>query len=258
MLKKIANDRPGQSLRAKVASVLESRRWDVLLSQNDHSTQVLRRAYGFRGPVWQEGYPRDDVLATPDGAEIRRRLGIEPGTTVVLYAPTWRDDRLAHVDHIDVAAFTDALGPGHVTLIRGHSRTLRVGQDVRGSNVIDVTGYPDVADLYLVADVLITDYSSVMFDFSVTGKPILFFTPDLEDYRRRLRGFYFDLLEAAPGPVVQDAAELVTLVKNREAVAADYADRYAAWRERFNPRDDGHASDRVVQRLIALGAIVAP
>ena len=258
MLKKIANDRPGQSLRATIASVLESRRWDVLLSQNDHSTQVLRRAYGFRGPVWQEGYPRDDGLATPDGAEIRRRLGIEPGTTVVLYAPTWRDDRLAHVDHIDVAAFTDALGPEHVTLIRGHSRTLRVGQDVRGSNVIDVTGYPDVADLYLVADVLITDYSSVMFDFSVTGKPILFFTPDLEDYRRRLRGFYFDLLEAAPGPVVQDAAELVTLVKDREAVAADYADRYAAWRERFNPRDDGHASDRVVQRLIALGAIVAP
>ena len=257
MLKTIANDRPGQSLRAKIASVLESRRWDVLLSQNDHSTRVLRRAYGFRGPVWQEGYPRDDVLTTPDGAEVRRRLGIDPDTTVVLYAPTWRDDRLGHVDHIDVAAFTDALGPGHVTLIRGHSRTLRVGQDVRASNVIDVTGYPDVADLYLAADVLITDYSSVMFDYSVTGKPILFFTPDLEHYRERLRGFYFDLLAEAPGPVVQEPAQLVTLVQQREAVAGEYADRYAAWRDRFNPRDDGHASDRIVQRLIDLGAIRA-
>ena len=255
MLKKIANDRPGQGLRARVASILESRRWDVMLAQNEHSTRILRRAYGFRGPVWEVGYPRDDVLALPDGAEIRARLGIDADTTIVLYAPTWRDDRLEHIDHLDVAAFTDALGPGHVTLIRGHSRTLRPGRDVRASNVIDVTGYPDVADLFLIADVLITDYSSVMFDFSVTGKPIFFYTPDLEHYGEQLRGFYFDLLEVAPGPVVQRADELVDLVRNRDAAAADYAARYAAWRERFNPHDDGHAAERVIERLVARGAI---
>jgi len=255
MLKKIANDRPRQGLRARIASVLESRRWDVLLAQNEHSTRILRRSYGYRGPVWEVGYPRDDVLALPDGAAIRARLGISAETTIVLYAPTWRDDRLDHIDHLDVAAFTDALGPGHVTLIRGHSRTLRPGRDVRASNVIDVTGYPDVADLFLIADALITDYSSVMFDFSVTGKPIFFYTPDLAHYGEQLRGFYFDLLEVAPGPVVSQASDLVDLIRTRDATAAEYADRYAAWRTRFNPHDDGHAAERVIERLIERGAI---
>ena len=255
MLKKIAINRPKHGLRATIATMLESRRWDVLLSQNPYSTKILRSSYRFTGPIWEEGYPRDDALATPDGAGIRARLGIPAETTVLLYAPTWRDDRLEHIDHLDVAAFTDSLGPGHVTLIRGHSRTLRPGRDVKASNVIDVTGYPDVSDLFLVADALITDYSSVMFDFSVTGKPIFFYTPDLDHYREQLRGFYFDLIEVAPGPVVQHAEELSALVLSKDAVATDYADRYAAWRSRFNPRDDGHAADRVVARLIERGAL---
>jgi len=121
--------------------------------------------------------------------------------------------------------------------------------------VIDVTGYPDVSELFLVADALVTDYSSVMFDFTVTGKPLFFFTPDLEHYQRTLRGFYFDLLPVAPGPIVSDAAELARLVKDRTDVAPEYRERYAAWRERFNPLDDGHAADRVVARLLAEGVI---
>src|SRR5690606_3255689 len=138
MLKKIANDRPGQGIRASIASVLEARRWDVLLSQNTHSTSVFRSAYRYRGPIWQEGYPRDDDLATGEGAAaVRARLGIHPSKKVLLYAPTWRDDRLEHIDHLDVAAFTEAVGPDYVTLIRGHSRTLRPGRDVPASaNVI--------------------------------------------------------------------------------------------------------------------------
>ena len=142
-----------------------------------------------------------------------------------------------------------------MTLIRGHSRTLRPGRDVRASKVLDVTGYPDVSELFLVADALITDYSSVMFDYSVTGKPMFFFAPDLEHYREQLRGFYFDLDEAAPGPVVQDAAELVRLVLDREAVSARYAEKYRAWRARFNPLDDGRSASRVVGRLLARKAV---
>jgi CDP-glycerol glycerophosphotransferase (TagB/SpsB family) len=255
MLKKIAINRPRHGVRATIAAVLESRRWDVLLSQNPHSSRIFRSAYRYRGPIWEEGYPRDDALLSADGAAIRKSLGIPSKKRVLLYAPTWRDDRLEHIDHLDVAAFTDSLGPDYVTLIRGHSRTLRPGRDVRASNVIDVTGYPDVADLFLVADALITDYSSVMFDFSVTGKPIFFFTPDLDHYREQLRGFYFDLIEIAPGPVVRTPAELIALIRSVDAVAAEYAARYAAWQSRFNPRDDGHAAERVVRRLEELGAL---
>lgn len=254
-LKKIALGRPGVGLRTALATVRERGRWSVMLAQNPHSTAVFRSAYAFLGPIWQEGYPRDDALAGGDGSALRARLGIPENVTVLLYAPTWRDDRPEHIDHLDVAAFTDALGPGYLTLIRGHSRTLRPGRDVRADNVLDVTGYPDVTELFLVADALITDYSSVMFDFSVTGKPMFFFAPDLEHYREQLRGFYFDLDAAAPGPVVQRADELVGLVLEREAVAARYADKYRAWRERFNPRDDGGSAARVVARLLARKAI---
>jgi CDP-glycerol glycerophosphotransferase (TagB/SpsB family) len=249
-LKKIALSRPKVGLRTRIATLLESKRWDILLAQNQHSATILRKAYAFLGPVWQEGYPRDDVLIAGDAAPIRARLGITDDVTVLLYAPTWRDDRPEHIDHLDVAAFTDALGPGYLTLIRGHSRTLRPGRDVQASNVLDVTGYPDVSDLFLVADALITDYSSVMFDFSVTGKPVFFFAPDLEHYREQLRGFYFDLDAIALGPVVQNADSLVTLVQDRENVREAYATKYAAWQERFNPKDDGQAAQRIVERLL--------
>jgi CDP-glycerol glycerophosphotransferase len=257
MLKKIANDRPHHGLRATIATILEARRWDLLLAQNSHSERVLRRAYGYRGPIWQDGYPRDDALVQnpAGGASIRERLGIRSSATVVLYAPTWRDDRIGHIDHLDVAAFAAALGDDHVVLIRGHSRTLQPGRNVIGSNVIDVTGYPDVTDLFLAADLLVTDYSSVMFDFSVTGKPIFFFTPDLDHYRESLRGFYFDLADVAPGPIVSDPAELVRLVRTADASRAEFADRYAAWTARFAPHDDGHAAERVVARLLARGAL---
>jgi CDP-glycerol glycerophosphotransferase (TagB/SpsB family) len=254
-LKKIALGRPGVGLRTALATIRERSRWSVMLSQNPHSTSVFRSAYAFLGPVWQEGYPRDDALLSGDPAAIRARLGLPDDVTVLLYAPTWRDDRPEHIDHLDVAAFTDALGPGYVTLIRGHSRTILPGRDLRASNVLDVTGYPDVTELFLVADALITDYSSVMFDYSVTGKPMFFFAPDLDHYREQLRGFYFDLDEAAPGPVVQDSAELVGLVRDRAATSARYAEKYAAWRARFNPRDDGKSAARVVARLLQRKAV---
>ena len=255
MLKKLALTRARQGLRPALATLRERSRWDILLSQNGYATRIFRRAYAYFGPIWNEGYPRDDALFSGDAAAVRTKLGIPHDVRVLLYAPTWRDDRPDHVDHLDVSRFMKKLGPEYVTLIRGHSRTLQPGEDVRAGGVLDVTSYPDVSELFLVADALVTDYSSVMFDFSVTGKPIYFFTPDLDHYREVLRGFYFDLLPVAPGPVVQTADELVALVQNPDAVQAEYAKRYAAWRERFNPRDDGHAAERVVARLIREGAL---
>jgi CDP-glycerol glycerophosphotransferase (TagB/SpsB family) len=255
MLKKLALNRSGVRLRSALATLRERSRWSILLSQNAYATRIFRRAYLYRGPVWEEGYPRDDVLLTGDAAVVRAKLGIPDDATVLLYAPTWRDDRPDHVDHLDVSAFTEKLGDGYVTLIRGHSRTLQPGTDLHAGGVLDVTSYPDISELFLVADALITDYSSVMFDFSVTGKPIFFFTPDLERYREVLRGFYFDFIAVAPGPVVRTADELVALVRRADAAAADYAERYAAWRARFNPRDDGHAAERVIARVLREGIL---
>lgn len=255
MLKKLALSRARLGLRSTIATLRERQRWDILLAQNNYSKKIFRSAYVFTGAVWQEGYPRDDVLVSGDSRAVKQRLGIPADTTVVLYAPTWRDDRPDRVDHLDVTRFAELLGDGYVTLIRGHSRSLTPGEDVHAPNVIDVTGYPDVSDLFLAADLLITDYSSVMFDFTVTAKPIFFFTPDREHYRRNLRGFYFDLLPVAPGPVVSSVDELIGLINDRDLVAAQYRARYRAWQLRFNPRDDGGAAERVVRRLIAEGIL---
>ena len=119
--------------------------------------------------------------------------------------------------------------------------------------MLDVTSYPDISDLFLIADALITDYSSVMFDFSVTGKPIFFFTPDLAHYRDDLRGFYFDLLAGAPGPVLTDPSALVRAIRSPNP--AEFAERYAAWQAKYNPRDDGGAGERVVRRMLAEGIL---
>ncbi|GLJ60415.1 hypothetical protein GCM10017576_05440 [Microbacterium barkeri] len=250
-LKRLALHRKGFAPRRWGAVIKESRRWDVLLAQNPYAARILARAYAFfRKPVWVEGYPRNDALVTGDPLAVRERLGIEPGERVLLYAPTWRDDRdeiVAFIDPARLAVEADA-----VVLVRGHSRTLIPGRDVAGPRVVDVTAYPDTSELLLAADALITDYSSVMFDFSVTGKPMYFLVPDLAHYRGALRGFYFDLAARAPGPLVQDMDGLLAALA---ADPAEYAERYAAWRRAFNAREDGRAAERVVARLIDQGLL---
>ncbi len=268
MLKRLALDRAGVGLRTRIAVTRESRRWSILLAQNPWAAGVLRRAYAFRGPVWVEGYPRNDVLLRGDRAAVRERLGLAEGQRAVLYAPTWRDDRREIVDYLDLPGFAAQLAalPGeHVLLVRGHSRTLRFGRDLDAPGLIDVTSYPAIGELMLAADVLVTDYSSVMFDITAIDTPLVLFVPDLEHYRRDLRGFYFDVTAEAPGPVVRDRdALLQTLAELAASTPASGVERapaatappaLAAWRARFNPLDDGRAAERVVARILAEGLL---
>jgi CDP-glycerol glycerophosphotransferase (TagB/SpsB family) len=253
MLKRLALDRPGRGLRTRIAILRERDRWDVLLAQNAYSARIFRSAYAMRDPIWEEGYPRNDVLSTGDAAEIRRRIGVPHDARLVLYAPTWRDDRTEMVDFVDLEAFAGELGDGHVLLVRGHSRTLRYGQDLEADHLVDVTSYPSMAELLLVTDVLVTDYSSVMFDFASTGRAIVLFTPDLAHYAADLRGFYFDLLADAPGPIVTTREELRDEIVRSAHGQPAHADRARAWRERFTPHDDGMAGERVVRRMLDAG-----
>jgi CDP-glycerol glycerophosphotransferase len=253
MLKHLALDRhPG--LRTRIAVRRESGRWDAMLAQNSYSSEIFGRAYAMRHPIWQLGYPRNDVFADPTTASrVRRELGLSETVRVVLYAPTWRDDHTEMVDHVDLATFAEELGPDRVLLVRGHSRTLRYGQDLEADRLLDVTSYPNMADLLQLADVFVTDCSSAMFDFAATGRPMVFFAPGLEHHSHELRGFYMDLLAEAPGPVVRDREGLRTAILDADAGAPEYAERRASWRARFAPRDDGSAGARVVHRLLAEG-----
>ncbi len=116
--------------------------------------------------------------------------------------------------------------------------------------VWDVSEYPDIAELYLAADIMITDYSSVMFDYAHLKRPMLFFTYDLEHYRDTLRGFYFDFEQDSPGPLVFTSKELVDALLDIDTVSAEYQDRFDRFHHLFCDLDDGHASARVVDRML--------
>jgi CDP-glycerol glycerophosphotransferase len=239
-------------------------RWDLLLSPNPASTERLRHAFRFGGPVHETGYPRNDVLSSPRRDDVRARvraeLGIPDGTRAVLYAPTWRDDLVFDPTGgpdfevpIDLGAFADRLGADHVLLMRLHSMVAGRVAVPPGAPVIDVSDRAESAELYLAADMLITDYSSAMFDFAVTGKPMVFYTYDLEHYRDDLRGFYFDLAEVAPGPLVRTSEELIEAIADTAVAASEPADRYARFRDTFCSLEDGHATDRVLDLLFPSG-----
>jgi CDP-glycerol glycerophosphotransferase len=241
-------------LRADVAN------WDLLLSPNAFSSPIFARAFGFDGEIMESGYPRNDLLHCGDqaarAAAVRRQLGLPTGKRVVLYAPTWRDDAYTQLGQyrsdlrLDLAAVARALGDEAVLLLRLHTNVRR-GAHIASPDqrVIDVTRYPDITDLYLVSDVLITDYSSVMFDFAGTGRPILFFTYDLERYRDQLRGFYFDLAADAPGPLLRTGDEVIEALRDIDQVSRSYQRAYQAFSARFCALDDGRAAMRVVQRI---------
>jgi CDP-glycerol glycerophosphotransferase len=227
-------------------------KWDVLLSPNPFSTPIFRRAFAYPGRVLETGYPRNDLLASPEAgrrerAAVRRRLGIADGTLAILYAPTWRDGAEFTL-RLDIGALRTRVGRDHVVLVRMHPL---VTLDDAGEHALDVSAHGDIRDLYLAADVLVTDYSSAMFDFAVTGKPMLFFTYDLAEYRDVLRGFYFDFEREAPGPLLATTEEVAEALSDLDAVAAGHADRYAAFRRRFAPLDDGHAAERVVEAVFS-------
>jgi len=233
--------------------------WDLLLSPNPFSTPIMRQAFKYTGEISETGYPRNDALLvgqTPaKTAQTRRRLGLPPGKRVAMYVPTWRDNQhdgaVYRFDlRLDLAAARQRLADDFVLLIRGHH--LMAGWELAAAQpgfVFDVTGYPDINDLLGVTDALITDYSSVMFDFAPTGRPMLFFTYDLEQYRDQLRGFYFDFEAEAPGPLLATSDQVVDALADLEAVAASYRQAHARFTARFCPLDDGKASARACDRI---------
>jgi CDP-glycerol glycerophosphotransferase len=244
----IARPRMGESYLKTIRTDVP--KWDVLLSPNPFSTPIFRRAFGYEGRIVETGYPRNDLLAAQDGEQpvrraVRSELGIGDDTRAILYAPTWRDGRPFSLE-LDVPRLLDRLEREHVVLVRAHPVA---GRPDVGDRAIDVTGHDDIRELYLAADVLLTDYSSAMFDFAVTGRPMLFFTYDLADYRDVLRGFYFDFEREAPGPLLATTEEVADALAELDAVSARHADRYAAFAERFTRLDDGRAAERVVEQV---------
>ncbi|MWA11483.1 CDP-glycerol glycerophosphotransferase family protein [Streptomyces sp. BA2] len=237
-----------------------SRQWDVLVSPNRFSTPHLGRALAYEGEVMEAGSPRNDVFFSDDrdkvAERVRHELGIAPDKRVVLYAPTFRDHlayspgRFRYEPALDFAAAQDVLGDDHVLLVRKHPLTAGRLPGARAPFVRDVSSHPRTAELLLISDVLVTDYSSLMFDFAHTGRPMLFHAYDLEHYRDTVRGFYLDFETSAPGPLLASTGEVVEALRDLDSLTARHAEAYAAFREAYCDLDDGRASARVAERLM--------
>lgn len=234
--------------------------WSAILTPTPEMTRHYREQYDYTGPAFEHGYPRNDALVGA-GAEGRRRatrelLGIRDDQTAVLYAPTWREHlavrarRAEMADFLDLDAATGALGDSHVLLVRGH----RFHRPVAAApGVVDVTDHEEINDLILAADVAVVDYSSLRFDFALTGKPLVFLVPDLAEYGTGTRSFLFPFEESAPGPFVDDTAGVVAQVRDVVALRERYANDLAAFNATYNCWHDGHAAARVVDGLLGLG-----
>jgi CDP-glycerol glycerophosphotransferase len=235
-------------------------KWDMLLSPSPFSTPILKKAFRFSGEILESGYPRNDMLAAGHtealAASVRERIGLPAGKRVVLYAPTWRDNqfyasgRYRFDFRLDVERAWQQLGDDYVILVRGHHHMADdVPAGTRPGFVLNVSAYPDVSELFLVSDALITDYSSMMCDFAVTGKPMIFYTYDLADYRDNLRGFYLDFEAEVPGPLLATSDEVISAMADLDSITTRYRTRYELFAAKFCPLDDGKAGARICDRL---------
>ena len=239
----------------------QTREWDYLLSDNPFSTEKFQSCFLFeKEKILEAGYPANDPLYAPDKEEyalkIKKKLGIPEDKKVILYAPTWRDDNFFEAGQygfdldLDLARLQKEFGDEYVVLLRLHYFVVeKMDLSKYGDFTINGCDYDDITDLYLVSDILMTDYSSVFFDYANLERPILFFTYDIEKYRDVLRGFYLDMEKDLPGPLLLTNDDVVDAIKNIDKINEQYKDRYKEFYDRFCCIDDGNAAKRVVEAV---------
>ncbi|MER7492739.1 CDP-glycerol glycerophosphotransferase family protein [Streptomyces pharetrae] len=230
-------------------------KWDYSVSANSHTTRMWERAYPAQYVSLDHGYPRNDVFYTATAADIaaiRARLGIAPGRRALLYAPTHRDYEAGWTPRLDLATLAERLGEDTVLLVRAHYFHAGAAPALTGlrraGRVLDVSAYDPVEELCLAADALITDYSSIMFDYANLDRPVVIHADDWETYVAT-RGVYFDLMAEAPGPVARTQGELTDILTSEAWRDDEAAKARSVFRRRFCEYDDGRAAERVVRRV---------
>jgi CDP-glycerol glycerophosphotransferase len=247
---------------------IDATKWSYLLSPSPFTSECLASAFGLQSLVHkpriiEEGYPRNDsivqALNSPERdeliEELKKRLGIPQGRKVLLCAPTWRDSvyragkGYGSGEMPDFKRMREALGDQWVVLIRTHYYVeSRETLDMQEDFLIDATETSDINELYLAADVLLTDYSSVLFDYANTGRPVIYYWPDFEEYQKEVRGFYFDPT-TLPGDKCVTTNELIGALLALDTWQERYGSDYQAFRKHFCPKDDGCATTRVLAEI---------
>lgn len=227
-------------------------RWDYCLSSNPFSTEIWPAAFPVSFTSIEAGYPRNDCLFDSEyvegtSAEVRRSYGIPSDARVVLYAPTFREYEQTFSPHISWESALEELPDDTYVMVRAH-HSYRASVPEAHPRLVDASRHRLVEELYAAADVLVTDYSSVMFDFANLGRPILLLLDDLEKYAD-YRGLYFDIRDELPGLTADDPTQLVEMLRQETYSRAAETETIARFRAKFCAFDDGNAAHRVVETL---------
>lgn len=241
----------------------ESKKISYMISPSEYCTEKFISAFRMRDVnkedrVLTTGYPRNDFLfkaTKEDCVRIKKELNIPKGKKVILYAPTFRDNKYSAAAGFELANYINfdnakvCLGDDYVILFRAHyfiSQRLEI-EDYEGF-VYDVSKVEDINTLYVISDILITDYSSVFFDYANLKRPIIFYMADYYEYKNNLRDFYFDI-EQLPGPVVKEQEKVFEYVKK---FSKDFTvnEKYRCFNNKFNYLDGPSTSKKVLDMII--------
>ena len=233
--------------------------WDYLISQSDYTTKKFRSCFDFKKSILETGFPRNDLLFRNNNEKsinsIKKKYGIPGDKKIILYAPTWRDDEFYEngiykfSSEMDFDLLQKELSDTHIMIVKFH---YLVKDSLDWSKyqgfVYECNHLWDIQELYLISDILITDYSSVMFDFALLRRPMMIYAHDYNNYKKNLRGFYFDIFEEFPGPIAENTNDLVKSIKSYNP--ENYNEKYMEFLNKFTYFDDGNASEKIVGLIL--------
>lgn len=266
-LKKLAHDievPEGTTFYRSEMSVEEMRstydndvsKYNYMISPSAFTTEVFQSAFAIeRERLIETGYPRNDILSNYNSDDIKKikdKLNLPEGKKIILYAPTWRDNSYNLKGYtfkleVDFKKWQKILGTDYIVIFKPHYLIVNdFDLEAVKEFVYYIDPKEDISSLYLIADVLVTDYSSVFFDYAILKRPIYFFMYDLDTYRDELRGFYLDIYHDLPGDVIESEDELIQKIFSEKF---DY-NRLQIFNEQFNNHEDGNASKRVIEILL--------
>lgn len=251
----------GPEKMARENFYLESRNWDYLLSANEYSKDIFQRAFKFDKEVLLNGYPSNDIFYKDNKQEriesIKRRLNIPNDKKVILYAPTWRDNESnGSWNHsfevkFDLEQFQREFGDEYILILRMHHLISDhlVLSSSKHPSIINLSKYDDIQELYLISDILITDYSSVFFEYANSKRPILFYAYDYQLYKEEIRGFYLNMYKDLPGPVLEDQQQLFNAIRNIHRIEEEYSKKYNEFFQKYCSIEKGEAAKLVSETV---------
>mgnify|MGYP001091629837 CR=1 FL=1 len=260
-LKKMGFDIPGNpSLSQNVVRNFLSTTY--MLSPNSHTTDIFLRSYKldglYGGSLIEDGYPRIDFTLNTNREDFLKRLSaygltFAPSKKIIVYAPTWKgagsvvnNDMEQIIE--DMKKLEEKVGEGYTVLVKVHPFLYKEALNYSQIKSSLIPDYIDTNQLLSVVDILVTDYSSIFFDYLVTNKPILFYTWDAEEYTKD-RDMYLPIDEL-PGPSLSTIDEVISAIQDIETVKENYQEKYERYKEQFVPYDDGHVTERLVNYLL--------